>query len=162
MPIKKPVARKPVQKPRGENKGPAKRSLIKRVLSRNRFGTYSEGHKITYSDYRNRFNQSTPIELPANTEVGKKIRAVLRVRKEDLVKVANLAVTFGKLISESTYDELVFEVRSQDGKGPRYFGLQRKKAPELFDRIAKEYKIKRRFYLGIAHGQEYEEPLVKE
>lgn len=164
MPAKKPVAKKPSQKPRGENKGPAKRSCIKRILNkRNMFGTFSEGHAMTFADYKNRFDNSLSIELPASTEIGGKIRTVLRVRKEDRVKVANTAITFGELVRDRTYDELVFEVRSRDREGPRYFGLSRKRAPELFDQIAREYKINKRVNMGTLIFPEYkEEPLVKE
>ncbi|PIU21315.1 MAG: hypothetical protein COT15_03075 [Candidatus Diapherotrites archaeon CG08_land_8_20_14_0_20_34_12] len=126
-----PTPKKPAQKPRKVNKGPASRSLLGRIKPKNRFGIRPFDQRAL----RAHFNEYNSDAILPNTEIGKAIRKLLRVRNDDKVEVSS--AVYSTTLGGMTY--LVFEVNSNSREGLIYFSLPKDHKSGLFNIIRKEY-----------------------
>jgi len=137
MPFRKPKQPKKPRaethekwKKRGIDKGPEKRSLLKRLKRSNRFGKIFEQPLVEGLHFSH--GVTVPPEDP---EYGELVR-FLKVRNGD-----KIAVSRSTEIRQGQQElrPIIIKVSSAAGKGERYFTLKVHRDDPLFDRLLRKY-----------------------
>ncbi len=129
-----PFFKKRPLKLRKEDKGPAKRGLIKRIFPRNKFGVDDFDKSSEFKERFEMYSKSSYIgsfSLDVGTDFGNKVRRLLKIRPLDKILVLR------HFFEDTGFrtGHILIKVFSDKGP-PIYFAVTRKQ-PELFNLLRK-------------------------